>query len=277
MRLVGQRRVLAVIFRTRLWPSHPQWSFDHCGWSDSDSEMTACLVVADCVAATAALAALAPWRRPRHFSTTRSTAILLEGSYVHARNCTRWTVRSATHRTRSPVGCGLWPTGRWLGPDRPCPPWCPRLASWPGHCRAARRKISGSTRPRSSASSMPWTDHPGVEMHSLMVLRHGHVVAEGWWAPYSAGPAPAAVLTEQELHRHRCGVRAGRGPARPRRHRRLPLRRVRGRHHRSAQPVGEDPARRLDGQRPYPRDAGRGARPRPGRAGAGVPADPARP
>jgi CubicO group peptidase (beta-lactamase class C family) len=29
-------------------------------------------------------------------------------------------------------------------------------------------------------------DHPGVEMHSLMVVRHGHVVAEGWWAPYSA-------------------------------------------------------------------------------------------
>jgi CubicO group peptidase (beta-lactamase class C family) len=24
-------------------------------------------------------------------------------------------------------------------------------------------------------------------MHSLMVVRHGHVVAEGWWAPYSAG------------------------------------------------------------------------------------------
>ena len=30
-------------------------------------------------------------------------------------------------------------------------------------------------------------DHPAVEMHSLMVVRHGHVVAEGWWAPYSAG------------------------------------------------------------------------------------------
>ena len=29
-------------------------------------------------------------------------------------------------------------------------------------------------------------DHPDVEMHSLMVMRHGHVVAEGWWAPYSA-------------------------------------------------------------------------------------------
>ncbi|HYP44335.1 MAG TPA: serine hydrolase domain-containing protein [Propionibacteriaceae bacterium] len=24
----------------------------------------------------------------------------------------------------------------------------------------------------------------GIELHSLMVLRHGHVVAEGWWAPY---------------------------------------------------------------------------------------------
>ena len=28
--------------------------------------------------------------------------------------------------------------------------------------------------------------HPGIEMHSLMVVRRGHVVAEGWWAPYSA-------------------------------------------------------------------------------------------
>ena len=27
--------------------------------------------------------------------------------------------------------------------------------------------------------------HPDIEMHSLMVVRHGHVVAEGWWAPYS--------------------------------------------------------------------------------------------
>ncbi|BCJ55306.1 hypothetical protein Asp14428_67810 [Actinoplanes sp. NBRC 14428] len=28
-----------------------------------------------------------------------------------------------------------------------------------------------------------------LECHSLMVVRHGHVVAEGWWAPYSAGRA----------------------------------------------------------------------------------------
>lgn len=25
-----------------------------------------------------------------------------------------------------------------------------------------------------------------IEFHSIMVIRHGHVVAEGWWAPYSA-------------------------------------------------------------------------------------------
>jgi len=28
--------------------------------------------------------------------------------------------------------------------------------------------------------------HPGIEMHSLMLVRNGQVVAEGWWAPYSA-------------------------------------------------------------------------------------------
>ncbi|WP_394289026.1 serine hydrolase domain-containing protein, partial [Microbacterium sp.] len=26
----------------------------------------------------------------------------------------------------------------------------------------------------------------GIELHSLMVLRHGSVIAEGWWAPYTA-------------------------------------------------------------------------------------------
>ena len=27
---------------------------------------------------------------------------------------------------------------------------------------------------------------PDIEMHSLMLVRHGHVVAEGWWRPYTA-------------------------------------------------------------------------------------------
>ncbi|MFJ2116581.1 serine hydrolase, partial [Streptomyces sp. NPDC087850] len=26
---------------------------------------------------------------------------------------------------------------------------------------------------------------PGIEPHSLMILRHGHLVASGWWAPYT--------------------------------------------------------------------------------------------
>jgi CubicO group peptidase (beta-lactamase class C family) len=30
-------------------------------------------------------------------------------------------------------------------------------------------------------------ERPDIEMHSLMVVRHGRVVAEGWWMPYSAG------------------------------------------------------------------------------------------
>ncbi len=29
-------------------------------------------------------------------------------------------------------------------------------------------------------------DHRNIEMHSLMLLRRGQVIAEGWWAPYSA-------------------------------------------------------------------------------------------
>jgi CubicO group peptidase (beta-lactamase class C family) len=33
---------------------------------------------------------------------------------------------------------------------------------------------------------------PDIELHSLMVLRRGHVVAEGWWAPY--GPDLPALL-----------------------------------------------------------------------------------
>jgi CubicO group peptidase (beta-lactamase class C family) len=26
----------------------------------------------------------------------------------------------------------------------------------------------------------------GIEFHSMMLIRHGHVIAEGWWAPYAA-------------------------------------------------------------------------------------------
>lgn len=30
-------------------------------------------------------------------------------------------------------------------------------------------------------------DHKLDSLHSVMIVRHGHVVAEGWWAPYAAG------------------------------------------------------------------------------------------
>jgi len=37
----------------------------------------------------------------------------------------------------------------------------------------------------------------GIELHSLMVLRHGRVCAEGWWKPYSSNIAhPIASLTK---------------------------------------------------------------------------------
>ncbi len=26
---------------------------------------------------------------------------------------------------------------------------------------------------------------PDIELHSLMIIRHGQVVAEGWWSPYT--------------------------------------------------------------------------------------------
>ena len=48
-------------------------------------------------------------------------------------------------------------------------------------------------------------------LHSFMLVRHGQVVAEGWWAPYAAGRAAHAVLAEQELHvdGRRAGDRRG--------------------------------------------------------------------
>ncbi|WP_437691884.1 serine hydrolase domain-containing protein [Sorangium sp. So ce176] len=39
---------------------------------------------------------------------------------------------------------------------------------------------------RSIAALLDRLEARSVECHSLMVVRHGHVVAEGWWAPYSA-------------------------------------------------------------------------------------------
>jgi CubicO group peptidase (beta-lactamase class C family) len=40
---------------------------------------------------------------------------------------------------------------------------------------------------RAIAALLDRLEARSVELHSIMVVRHGHVVAEGWWAPYSAG------------------------------------------------------------------------------------------
>ena len=48
----------------------------------------------------------------------------------------------------------------------------------------------------------------GHDPHSLLVARHGHVIARGWWAPYCPRARPARLLTEQVVHRH--GGRAAR-------------------------------------------------------------------
>jgi len=45
---------------------------------------------------------------------------------------------------------------------------------------------------------------PDIEMHSVMIIRHGQVVAEGWWPPY----APELVHLLYSLSRHY-------GPAQP--------------------------------------------------------------
>lgn len=40
-------------------------------------------------------------------------------------------------------------------------------------------------------------------MHSFMLLRHGQVVAEGWWAPYAPEKNHVLYSTQQKFHVHR--------------------------------------------------------------------------
>ncbi len=42
-------------------------------------------------------------------------------------------------------------------------------------------------------------EHNGLELHSLMVARRGHVVAEGWWQPYAAGRAQLVYSVSKSL------------------------------------------------------------------------------
>ena len=51
-------------------------------------------------------------------------------------------------------------------------------------CRAAHRKRKESRR-RQSAAFLDEAEESIHHLHSVMLVRHGHVVAEGWWTPYA--------------------------------------------------------------------------------------------
>ncbi|RSM64325.1 serine hydrolase [Actinoplanes sp. ATCC 53533] len=45
---------------------------------------------------------------------------------------------------------------------------------------------ASGTSSRAIAALLDRLEADSIECHSIMIMRHGHVVAEGWWAPYSA-------------------------------------------------------------------------------------------
>ncbi len=54
-------------------------------------------------------------------------------------------------------------------------------------------------------------DHSGSEMHGLMVMRHGKVIAEGWWAPYAPGFAHASQSLTKTVTGTAFGIAMGEG------------------------------------------------------------------
>lgn len=52
---------------------------------------------------------------------------------------------------------------------------------------------------------------PGVEPHSLMVLRHGHVVAAGWWWPYTPGRLQLLYSLSKSFTSTAAGLAVGEG------------------------------------------------------------------
>src|SRR5262245_51335392 len=76
-------------------------------------------------------------------------------------------------------GTGFGNKGPILKPKAP-------LASAPG---ASLPRSSPEAQGVSSAAILSFVeaaDKSINSLHSFMLLRHGHVVAEGWWAPYNA-------------------------------------------------------------------------------------------
>lgn len=67
-------------------------------------------------------------------------------------------------------------------------PSSPYAAPVPSQRRLLPRATPAATGLSSLAIGrlLDWLDVESSETHSIMVVRHGRVVAEGWWAPYSA-------------------------------------------------------------------------------------------
>ncbi len=54
-------------------------------------------------------------------------------------------------------------------------------------------------------------ERAGIEMHSLMVVRHGHVVAQGWWAPYAANRRQLVYSLSKSFTSLAAGIACGEG------------------------------------------------------------------
>lgn len=60
---------------------------------------------------------------------------------------------------------------------------------WTGHPASSLPRSAPESQGISSAALIQFVnvlDQQIEGMHSVMIVRHGHVIAEGWWAPYSA-------------------------------------------------------------------------------------------
>jgi CubicO group peptidase (beta-lactamase class C family) len=56
---------------------------------------------------------------------------------------------------------------------------------------------------------------PGIEPHSVMLLRHGHVVAEAWWAPYTPGQPHLVYSLSKIFTATALGIAVGEGLVSP--------------------------------------------------------------
>ena len=65
--------------------------------------------------------------------------------------------------------------------------------------------------PAGIAAFVEATEQGGHEMHSLMVVRHGQVVAEGWWTPYRADAAHMLFSLSKSFTSTACGFAVSEG------------------------------------------------------------------